>query len=198
MPVWICVVVGAGVANFVPGAVAVAVAATGPAGVAPRWQVSQVVDDGMCEFGPTGEVGGITTIFDTPAKLDPVMPGPWQAAQFAEMPVCFMYEPEKRAPSGTGSTGTLEPVPTWQVSHEAVVGRWLAGRPTMEKWAEGIAKLAAAAPWHCAQFDVLLGGFAWMFARVGMTEKSLDVWQAWHATLAAVGMWFAGLSTAVK
>jgi hypothetical protein len=69
-------VVGAGVANAVPGAVLVAAAATNPVGVVPRWQDSQVVLDGMCALAPTGEVAGITTIRLTPAKLLPEMLGP--------------------------------------------------------------------------------------------------------------------------
>ena len=68
----------------------------------------------------------------------------------------------------------------------------------MLKLAAGIAKLGAAAPWHCAQLLVVLGAFAWMLASVGITEKSLDVWHAVHCALAAVGMWLAGLSWAVK
>ena len=36
MPVWICAVVGAGVANALPGVLAVATAAMSPAGVVPR------------------------------------------------------------------------------------------------------------------------------------------------------------------
>jgi hypothetical protein len=198
MPVWIWPVVGAGVPNFVPGAVFVATAGTGLVGVVARWQVSQVVDDGMCEFTPTGAVGGITTIFVTPAKLAPVIDGPWHATQLLLMPAWLIVEPEKCEPLGTGSTGTLEPVPTWQASHDAVVGRWFDGRPTTLKLAAGMAKLGAAAPWHCAQLVVVLGAFAWMLASVGMTEKSLDVWQAAQGALVAVGMWFAGLSTAVK
>ena len=75
---------------------------------------------------------------------------------------------------------------------------WLPGRPTIEKFAAGIAKLGAAEPWHCAQFVVVLGAFAWMFASVGITEKSVDVWHAVHGAFAAVGMWFAGLSFAVN
>jgi hypothetical protein len=198
MPVWIWPVVGAGVANFVPGAVFVAVAGTGPVGVVARWQVSHVVEDGMCEFTPTGEVAGIATICDTPTKLDPVIDGPWHATQLLLMPLWLINEPAKREPLGTGSTGTLEPVPTWQVSHEAVVGTWFDGRPTTAKFAEGMAKLAAAGPWHCAQLAVVLGAFAWMLASVGMTEKSLDVWQDAQVAFVAVGMWFAGLSTALK
>lgn len=62
MPVCICAVVGTGVANKLPGAVLVAEAGIRPAGVAPRWQVSQVVDEGMCELAPMGEVAGIATI----------------------------------------------------------------------------------------------------------------------------------------
>ena len=170
MPVWICPVVGAGVANAVPGAVFAATAGTGAVGVVARWQVSQVVDDGMCAFAPAGDVAGITTIFVTPTKLEPVTAGPWQAAQLLPMPAWLISEPEKRAPLGTGSTGTLEPVPTWQVSHDAVVGTWFDGSPTIEKFAAGIAKPGAAEPWHCAQFVVVLGALAWMLATVGMTE----------------------------
>jgi hypothetical protein len=86
MPVWICVVVGAGVANRVPGAVRVAAAAMAPIGTVARWQVSQVVDDGMCELGPAGLVGGITTTCGTPTKVEPVTVGPWQATQLLVMP----------------------------------------------------------------------------------------------------------------
>jgi hypothetical protein len=65
-----------GVANNDPGTGLVADAGTIPVGVEPRWQVSQVVEDGMCELAPTGEVAGITTILLTPTKLEPVMLGP--------------------------------------------------------------------------------------------------------------------------
>jgi hypothetical protein len=64
----------------------------------------------------------------------------------------------------------LEPDPTWHTSHEAVVGIWLLGNPTMLKLAAGMAKLGAALPWHCAQLVVVLGALAWMLARVGVTE----------------------------
>ena len=161
MPVWICVVVGAGVANSVPGAVLVADAGTMPAGVVPRWQVSQVVLDGMCEFTPTGEVGGMTTILLTPTKLEPVMEGPWQSAQLAVMPVWFMSEPLNLAPLPTGVVAMLEPVPTWQLSQATLVGTWSLGKPTMVKLAAGMAMLAAAlAEWHCAQLAVVLGALA--------------------------------------
>ena len=55
----------------------------------------------------------------------------------------------------------------------------------MLKLAAGIAKLAAALPWHCAQLPVMLWVLAWMLASVGSTEKSLLVWQAAHWALAA-------------
>ena len=73
---WICAFVGAGVAKELPGTPFVADAGISPAGVVPRWQVSQVVDDGMCELAPTGDVGGMTMILLTPAKLEPVIVGP--------------------------------------------------------------------------------------------------------------------------
>jgi hypothetical protein len=122
----------------------------------------------------------------------------WQATQLLVMPAWFISEPLNFAPLGTGSVGTLEPVPTWQLSHAALVGMWFVGSPTMAKFAPGIAKLAAALPWHCAQLVVVLCALAWMFASVGITEKSALVWQAVHCTVAAYGMWFAGLSCALK
>ncbi len=175
-------------AKSLPGALLVADAGIEPPGVDPRWQVSQVVDDGMCEVAPIGEVAGITMILLTPTKLDPVIDGPWQATQLLVMPTWLISEPVNFAPLPTGVTAMLDPAPTWQVSHETVVGMWLPGSPTMLKLADGIAKLAAAAPWHCAQLLVVLGAFAWMFASVGMTEKSVDVWQLLHCALAANGM----------
>jgi hypothetical protein len=166
-PVWICAVVGAGVAKALPGTPTLATAGMSPAGVVPRWQVSHVVEDGMCELEPTGLVAGITTILETPAKLVPVIVGPWQATQLLVIPLWLMREPLNLAPSPTGVAAMLEPAPTWQTSHEALVGRWLAGSPTMLKLAEAIAKLGAAAPWHCAQFALVLGALAWMLASVG-------------------------------
>ena len=62
------------------------------------------------------------------------------------------------------------------------------GRPTIEKFADGIAKLGAAAPWHCAQFVVVLGALAWILVSVGITAKSVEVWQAVQTAAAAVGM----------
>ncbi|HUP05897.1 MAG TPA: hypothetical protein VMU47_02020, partial [Caldimonas sp.] len=134
--------------NALPGTFAVALAFTGADGTVCWWQVSHVVDDGRCELAPIGDVGGMTTIFVTPTKEEPVIVGPWQATQLLVMPLWLIFEPANVAPLGTGSVGTLEPAPTWQVSHEADVGTWLAGSPTIEKFAAGIAKLAAADPWH--------------------------------------------------
>jgi hypothetical protein len=190
MPPWICAVVGAGVAKPVPGAVLVALAGTRPATLAsvPRWQLSQVVLDGMCELGPIGLVAGMPTMLVMPAKLEEVPEATWQATQLFVMPAWFMREPLNFAPFGTGMAVMLEPAPTWQDSQAALVGKWLVGRPTMLKFAAGIAKLGAALPWHCAQFVVVLGALAWMLASVGITEKSLVVWQAVHWALTAYGM----------
>jgi hypothetical protein len=66
---WIIVPVGAGAWNAVPGAVLLALAAMKPAGMLPRWQVSQVVDDGMCEPLPIGLVGGMPTMRVMPMKV---------------------------------------------------------------------------------------------------------------------------------
>ena len=170
IPVWICALVGAGVANRLPGVLRVLAAGISPAGTVARWQLSHVVDDGMCEFAPIGEVGGITMILLTPAKLVAPIVGPWHATQLFVMPAWLIREPLNFAPLPTGVAVMLEPAPTWHTSHDALVGRWLPGSPTMLKFADGIAKLGAAAPWHCAQLLVVLGAFAWMFAKVGITE----------------------------
>ena len=57
---------------------------------------------------------------------------------------------------------------------------------------------ALVALWHCAQFALVDGALAWMSAIVGITEKSVLVWQFTHVALAEVGMWLAGLEGAVK
>ena len=114
------------------------------------------------------------------------------------MPVWLISEPLNLAPLPTGVATMLDPAPTWHNSHEALVGTWLLGRPTTEKPAAGIAKLAAAEPWHCAQLAVVLGALAWMLASVGITAKSVDVWHALHCADAANGMWFDGTTCALK
>ena len=136
-----------------------------------RSLVSQVLLDGMWAPAPTGEVGGMTTIAFTPVKLAGVMLEPWQATQLFVMPVWLIFEPLNLAPLATGSVAMLEPAPTWQVSHGVVIGMCFVGGPTITKLAAGIAKPATTlASWHCAQFVVVLGAFAWMFASVGMAE----------------------------
>jgi len=193
MPVWICAVVGMGVANLVPGAVSVAFAGTKAAGVEPRWHVSQVVPEGTCEFAPEGELAGITTILVIPAKVAPVIVGPWQVTQPVVMPVWLIAEFLNVAPFGTGVAAMLEPAPTWQPSHEAVVGMWPVGRPTTENPAAGIANDAAALPWHWVQLLVVLGAYRWMLASVGIVAKLLVVWQFAQVAVVAVGIWFEGL-----
>jgi hypothetical protein len=76
IPVWIWVPLGGEFWNSVPGATVTALALIIPIGIADRWQVSQAVVDGMCEPEPTGEVGGMTTMLATPAKLLPLTVGP--------------------------------------------------------------------------------------------------------------------------
>ena len=96
--------------------------------------------------------------------------GRWQDTQLLVTPAWFISEPLNLAPSTTGGDAIDEDGPTWQTSQDSAVGRWLDGRPTMLKWAAGIANEGAAAPWHCAQLLVGLGALAWMFVSVGMTE----------------------------
>ena len=67
----------------------------------------------MCDVAtPAGVVGGITTIWLTPAKLAPVMLGPWQATQLLVMPLWLNSELLNLAPLPTGRLVTLEPAPT--------------------------------------------------------------------------------------
>ena len=98
--------------------------------------------DGICELAPAGEVGGITIMLLIPMKLLPDMLGPWQASQLPVMPAWLMRELLNLAPLPTGVVVTLDPGPTWQVSQAVVMGIWLAGGPTMVKFADGIAKPA--------------------------------------------------------
>jgi hypothetical protein len=115
------------------------------------------------------------------------------------MPTWFIFEPLKRAPLATGVTATLDPAPTWQFSQTALVGKWLTGLPTMAKPMAGIAKPAAASPWHCWQLVEVLGALAWISLKVGNAAKSLpDLWQELHCAVAANGMWLAGLSWPLK
>jgi hypothetical protein len=100
----------------------------------------------MCEFAPAGAVGGMTMILVTPTKLALLIVGPWQLAQLVVMPAWFISEALNLAPSTTGVAAMLEPLPTWQLSHAAVVGRCVAGLPTTAKPIDGIAKPAAASP----------------------------------------------------
>ena len=172
MPAWICNPVGAGVANNEPGALRVALAGIRPLTLAsvPRWQLSQVLLDGMCAAAPIGEVGGITMMRVMPAKLVPVMFDPWQATQLLVMPAWLMREPENFAPLGTGSVGTLEPADVADLAGGA--GRDVVGRQADDAEVgrrNGEAKRRVA-PWHCAQLVVVLGALAWIAASVGITE----------------------------
>ena len=57
---------------------------------------------------------------------------------------------------------------------------------------------ALVALWHCEQLALVEGAKAWMSAIVGITEKSVLVWQLVQVALAEVGMWLAGFDGAVK
>jgi len=56
------------------------------------------------------------------------------------------------------------------------------------KFAAGIAKLAAALPWHWAQLLLVLGAYAWMFVSVGKVAMLLVVWQFAQVAVVAYGM----------
>jgi hypothetical protein len=75
---------------------------------------------------------------------------------------------------------------------------WLAAVVLIAKLAAGMAKVAAAAPWHCAQLLVCDGAFAWMAVMEGIVAKFEVVWHAGHPAAAEVGIWLAGLDGSVK
>jgi hypothetical protein len=152
----------------------------------------------MCaRLDPAGVVAGMTMIFEMPMNVVPETVGPWHATHVV-IPEWFIFEPENFAPVLTGVAVMLEPAPTWQTSQDAVVGMWFVGRPTIVKFAAGIAKVDAADPWHWAQLVVVLGAYWWIAVSVGMTAKSVPVWQFAQVALVAVGMWFDGLSALSK
>jgi hypothetical protein len=65
-PAWIMAGVGAGVLKLLPGALLVATPGTSVVGVLAKWQLSHLVEVGRCEFAPTGDVAGMTTILVMP------------------------------------------------------------------------------------------------------------------------------------
>jgi hypothetical protein len=123
----------------------------------------------MCELAPMGLVGGMPITRVMPANVVVLPAGLWQASQLLLMPAWLISDPLKRAPSTTGVAAIDEPAPTWQTSQDEVVGMCVPGKPTMLKLAAGIAKLAAKAPWHCAQLVLVLWALAWMLVSVGIT-----------------------------
>ena len=175
-PAWICGPVGAGDAKPLPGATRSAFAATSPAGTLARWQLSQVVDDGMCALGPGGDVAGMTTMVVIPAKVDPDTAGPWHVAQPLTMPAWSIWPPEKLA----------NPVRTdamWHVAHWSgfVLGTWLAGRP-----------VAVLPSWHVAHVLRSAPRLEWSKRRIG--ENAIVLWHWSHDSV--VTMWPAGLPVA--
>ena len=128
----------------------------------------------------------------------PVTVGPWQPTHVV-MPAWLIAEFVNFAPFGTGVAAMLEFAPMWQLSQVPPCVTWVPGVVTIEKFAAGIAKPGAVVgPWHCVQLLVVLGAYRWMLASVGITEKSLLVWQFEQVAVADVGMWFWGLAVPVK
>jgi hypothetical protein len=85
-------------------------------------ELEQAVAQAEHTLAPIGEVAGMTMILETPAKLDPLIVGPWHATQLLVMPLWLMREPLNFAPLPTGVAAMLEPAPTWHTSHEALLG----------------------------------------------------------------------------
>jgi hypothetical protein len=92
-----------------------------PAGMLPRWQLSQVVEDGMWAEAPKALLCGMTTMLGLPAKLPATTLGPWQVSQPELMPVWMKEAPAKvfMPAAGTRPVGVLL---TWQVWQAAEAG----------------------------------------------------------------------------
>ena len=159
-PLWICAPVGRGVANNDPGAVRVALAGTSPAGVDPRWQLSQFVPTGMCALGPIGDVGGCTMMRLTPKNDVPVIAGPWQVAQLLVMPAWLIWPlanvvaPTDAAPvEGISWAGIAF---EWQASQTSDVGRCGGTRPALVLGVTPMKVPATTlAPWQIEQLPVI-------------------------------------------
>jgi hypothetical protein len=123
-----------------------------PDGMLLMWQLSHDAVVGTCTgLNPDMVLGTM------PAKVPVVTLAPWQLAHPVVTPLWLYAELVNFAPVFTGSVRLLL-APTWQFSHPSLaMPMWLPGVETIEKLALGIAKLAAAEPWHCAQL-VLLDG----------------------------------------
>jgi hypothetical protein len=139
-------------------------------GMALVWQLSHAAVVGTCTgLNPDRVLGTM------PAKVPVTTLAPWQLAQPLVTPLWLNAELLNLAPVLTGNIRLLL-APTWQPSQPSLpIPMWLLGVETMEKLALGMAKLAAAEPWHWAQLVLVDGALAWMFSIVGITEKSMLV-----------------------
>jgi hypothetical protein len=108
-----------------------------------RWHVSHGVEL------ETGTWAGTKFPFDlgaTPSKVPTVTLTPWQPLHPLVMPTWLKAEFENEAPFTTGKF-RLELLPTWQFSQpKDPMGIWFPAVVLMEKLADGIAKVEAAAP----------------------------------------------------
>ena len=198
MPAWICAVVGTGGAKARPGR------ASWPR---PRQQARPAWTPGgrsrrSCRTGcatsdPPARSPAWRRSAPTPTNVEPLMPGPWQAGAIARDPGVAhrragepgaVDAPARRRCSSPGRRGRSRTRPRSADGCPAV--------PTTAKPAAGIAKLAAAAPWHCAQ--LLVGWARWRgcSSSDGITEKSPLVWQAVHCRCGRVRDVIGGLATA--
>jgi hypothetical protein len=104
-----------------PMAGALALNGIRPAGMLPRWQLSQVVEDGMWADAPKALLWGITTMLGLPAKLAGTTLGPWQVSHPELIPVWMKEAPAKvfMPAAGTRPVGVLL---TWQLWHATEAG----------------------------------------------------------------------------
>ena len=100
-----------------------------------------MTDEGICEFGPAGEVGGMMTMLLIPANMLPVIDGPWQSAQPLVIPVWSIFPPEKLVKLVSVDW-------TWQLPHCAPLlrGIWLTGIPVATRPSWQVAQVLVSPP----------------------------------------------------
>ena len=110
MPAWIIAAVGGGVMKPLPGTLLAP--RINVVGRLPRWQLSHLVELGMCEVAPGALDDGMTTRLEIPKNALALTFGPWQVSQPELMPLWLKAELLKRAPLVTGRLVMLELAPT--------------------------------------------------------------------------------------
>ena len=199
MPRWICADEGAGVAKPVPGAVFVAEAGTGSAGVLARWQASQGASVGMCAPGARGRRGrhaddGADARETRPCCRRaggrcrrPLLMPTWLIRRAGELRA-VAHRQAGRARAWAGMAGLAG------AGGGQVVGREADDAEVGRRDGEGRGRRRAVATGTAGGLRGRVGVDVRQRRRI--TEKFGLRWQALHEAPGRVGMWLAGLAAA--